>query len=76
MQSLRKRTHDIANHVQSQEGLLVLLEERTKVLFKRLGKLEDLNRDVEKLKHQAAVLKWVLGVITAVVVGVLIKVVG
>jgi len=75
MQSLRKRTHELSNHAQSQEGLLILLEERTKVLFKKVGRLEESLKDVEKLKHQAAVLKWILGVITAVVIGVLIKVV-
>jgi len=70
---LRKRSHELANFMQQQDSRLVRFDERQSQQTQRLKRLEDLIPVVEELRHQARVLKWMLATLTAVSVGLLVK---
>lgn len=72
--SLRKRAHDMASFIQEQESRLVRFDERQAQIVRRVEQIEEMVPVVEELKHQARVLKWALAALTAVAVGVMVKV--
>jgi len=71
--SLRKRYHAMANLVTEHDGKLIRLEEKGETINKRLEDLEELEEIVRSLQHQSFVLKWVVGLISTLAVGILIK---
>ena len=71
--ALRKRSHDLSNFVQMQEARLVRFDERQTQIGERVRQLEEIAKTVNDLRHQARVLKWLLGVATAAAVGILVK---
>jgi len=73
VQALRKRSHDLSNFVQMQEARLIRFDERQTQIGERVRHLEEIAKTVNDLRHQARVLKWLLGVATAAAVGILVK---
>lgn len=73
MQSLRKRSHDMANVVQLHEARLVRVEERQLELSRKALKIDKLLGQVAELRHQAMVLKWVVGFVSTIAAGCLFK---
>lgn len=75
LESLRKRAHDHANVLQKHEGQLVRIEERQAEIVRLCRQIEQLKAAIAELRHQSLVLKWALACVTAVGVGVLVKMV-
>jgi len=73
LQALRKRSHDLANFVQAQEARLVRFDERQTQLGERVRRLEAQVSTVEELRQQGRILKWAVGVMTALAVGLAVK---
>lgn len=74
MQSVRRRTHDLANRMVGFMEELIMLREQQSGLGRRVEELEKLTALVRRLEHESKVLRWLLGVVTAVVVAVLLRV--
>jgi hypothetical protein len=68
MKALRSRTHDLSNKMQGWSEELIVLRAQQVELRRRLEDVEGLEVVVLKLEHQAQVLRWILGVVTALVV--------
>ena len=73
MQSVRKRTHDLANKLQGLIEEMIVLREQCAEIKRRADLIEPLEEAVRRLEHQAQVLRWLLGVATAVLVGVALR---
>jgi len=73
LESLRKRTHETANYLQGHESRLIRIEERQSELNKKIAQLDSIKISLAELRHQSTVLKWVLGFVSALTVGCLVK---
>jgi len=74
MQSLRKRAHDASNTLQIHEARIVRIEERQIELTRKAAQIDRLSASVAELRHQATILKWAVGCMSAVAVGCLVKI--
>ena len=77
MDALRKRTHDLANQVMVAHVEMIELSAKTANLIGSLEKLEESverqSKVLQKLEYQAQVLKWLLGVGTVVLCGLILR---
>ena len=75
MEAVRRRTHDIANRVTINSELVTVLRERQAHIANRLEQLETLRATVSRLESQASILRWILATLTALTVGIAIRLV-
>ena len=82
LRSVRKRTHDLANACQRYEvqfakadARLTQLESKMKEVSELRETAQRMNDAVTRLHHDSRVLRWVLGVVTMIAVGILVKLV-
>ena len=73
LQSLRHRTHDLANKLTGALYSITVLEQNCSDIKRRVKEVEALKQTVQKLESQSQVLKWLLGVITVVLCGAVLK---
>ncbi len=71
MESVRKRTHDHANRIMMQQQDIIVLQQGLRSAERRIEQIEDLAPTVQALRTQAVILRWMLGIATAVSVAVL-----
>ena len=73
VESLRKRFHDLANTTQTHEARLIRFEAKCEYFKKEIEELNESTKIVRTLQQQAMILKWLLGIITTVGIGICIK---
>ena len=79
MDALRKRTHDLSNQVMVANIEMIELSTKTAHLISSLEKLDESverqSKVLQKLEYQAQILKWLLGVGTVVLCGLILRVI-
>lgn len=77
MDALRKRTHDLSNQVMVANIEMIELSTKTAHLISSFEKLEESverqSKVLQRLEYQAQVLKWLLGVATVVLCGLILR---
>jgi len=73
LDSLRNRTHKLSNWIMGNMSDITVLKEQHLDLKRRIEDLERLEVVIHQFKAQSQVLRWVLGIATAVICGLLIK---
>ena len=79
MDALRKRTHALSNQVMVANIEMIELSTKTAHLISSLEKLDESverqSKVLQKLEYQAQILKWLLGVGTVVLCGLILRVI-
>jgi len=79
MDALRKRTHDLSNQVMVMNVEMIELSTKTAHFISSLEKLERAverqSKTLQRLEQQAQILKWLLGVGTVVLCGLILRVI-
>ena len=73
LDSIRRRTHDLANRSMVHAEEIVRLREQVASLKRRVEGMERTCELVGSLQHQATVLRWLLGAATAAGVAALAR---
>ena len=74
LNSLRDRTHKLSNYLMVCMSDVEVLKQQNLDLKRRIEDLERLEVLMCEFKAQSHILKWILGVVTVVICGILVKV--